>query len=574
MFTLEKSIDYITIPGILLDENKKIIYTNKLFQQLFNITDNIEDFIGKLITDELFKNKLDNPNILDSINNDLENTHEKYMSLSGTEHTKWIRTNSLVFKNGKVNYILLFENISDTHNIFYLYDQIFHNTNMGIIIISKSQKNEFIINDINPTACNIFQDTKLNIINRAIQTYLVNDDIYNLSEIIQEISNTGKQVELKKYFSNNKWFNLTFIKVETGEIIMMIDDVTIETKALEKLEKSDKYKTEFLSNMSHEIRSPINSIIGFSELLKDVKDDDDKIDKYLNIIQNSSESLLKIVNDILDITKIEDGKLEINNSLFSLNSVMEDLFLTIKNKNKNLDVKIRLNIPKIDIKIVSDSFRILQVLNNLINNSMKFTKTGYIEFGYIKNEDNFSFFVKDTGIGIKKEEKDKVFERYSQFKNKSKTNKPIGHGLGLAISKELVTLMGGKILMESEYNKGTTFMFTIPNNKKLNKVKILKSDEEYYDSNFNGKKILIVEDIDFNIKLLESYLEDIQLPEMNGTDVTKIIRTVDKETPIIAQTAYAMKDDIQGIMDCGFNDIINKPIKKEDLLRMIYKYIL
>ena len=165
--------------------------------------------------------------------------------------------------------------------------------------------------------------------------------------------------------------------------------------------------------------------------------------------------------------------------------------------------------------------------------------------------------------------------------------------------------MGGKILMESEYNKGTTFMFTIPNNKKLNKVKILKSDEEYYDSNFNGKKILIVEDIDFNIKLLESYLEDtnatliiakdgndaifkyneykndlniilmdIQLPEMNGTDVTKIIRTVDKETPIIAQTAYAMKDDIQGIMDCGFNDIINKPIKKEDLLRMIYKYIL
>lgn len=603
MFTLEKSIDYITIPAILLDINKNIIHTNDLFQNLFNIN-NICEFIGKYITDDIFKERVENPNILDLINDDLENTHEKYLSVRGDEHKKWIRTNSLVFRNGTINYILLFENISDTHNIFYLYDQIFHNTNMGIVIITENYSNEFIIKDINPIACSIFHETKVNIINNKIEKYIQDENSNELYDIILEISKTGNSKEIKKFFSANKWYNINFIKVETGEIIMMIDDVTIETKALEKLEKSDKYKTEFLSNMSHEIRSPINSIIGFSELLKDDNNDKEKMDKYLNIIQNSSESLLKIVNDILDITKIEEGKLEINNSLFNLNPLMEELFLTINNnKNKNKDVKIKLSIPRIDTKISVDNFRLIQILNNIINNSLKFTKKGTIEFGYEITESEVKFFIKDTGIGIKKEDQIKIFERYSQAKINNK-NKTIGHGLGLAISKELVILMGGNIYMDSEYNKGTSFYFSIPNIKKINNIKKSNSNSDYYSSDFSDKKILIVEDIEFNIRLLESYLEntnatlifavdgndailkynenkndldlilmDIQLPEINGTDVTKIIRTIDKETPIIAQTAYVMKDEISEIMDYGFNDIIKKPIKKEELLKMIYKYI-
>jgi CheY-like chemotaxis protein len=383
----------------------------------------------------------------------------------------------------------------------------------------------------------------------------------------------------------------------------MIDDITVETNMVYKLERSDKYKTEFLSNMSHEIRSPINSIIGFSELLKDVKDDQEKKEQYITIIQNSSESLTKIINDILDITKIQDGKLEINNSNFYLNSIMEELFLINKTKIKNVNITLKINIPKEDTMILSDNLRFVQIFNNLLNNAIKFTKNGFIEFGYIKKKDTIKFYVKDTGIGIKKEEQQKIFERYTQIKN-IKQEKIIGYGLGLSISKELVDLMGGELKLESEYNNGSYFYFELPYNKKKKIIKNLDNQKETYNYDFTGKNILIVEDIDFNIKLLQSYLEDtnaniiiatdgneailkynenkqildiilmdIQLPEMDGTDVTKIIRTIDKETPIIAQTAYAMKDDIDTIMNYGFNDILNKPIKKDDLLKIIYMYL-
>jgi signal transduction histidine kinase len=249
----------------------------------------------------------------------------------------------------------------------------------------------------------------------------------------------------------------------------MFEDVTLETKIIEKIEKSDKYKTEFLSNMSHEIRSPINSIVGFAELLKDVKNDKEKINQYINIIQKSSESLTKIVNDILDITKIEEGKLEINKTNFNLNQFLEEMILTNKNKIKNNKIELKLNIQKSDVIITCDSFRLRQIINNLISNATKFTDNGYIELGYIKTDNFIEFFVKDTGLGIKEEEQLKIFDRYSQALYNNK--KTLGHGLGLSISKELVNLMGGEIRLESEYGKGSTFYFTIPNNKTLKRLK-------------------------------------------------------------------------------------------------------
>jgi signal transduction histidine kinase len=415
-----------------------------------------------------------------------------------------------------------------------------------------------------------------------------------ISSIITIISPVSTLIiVILKYLS----FDLIFL------ISFLIPFFETSTIFLYKLERSDKYKTEFLSNMSHEIRSPINSIIGFSELLKDVKDDQEKKEQYITIIQNSSESLTKIINDILDITKIQDGKLEINNSNFYLNSIMEELFLINKTKIKNVNITLKINIPKEDTMILSDNLRFVQIFNNLLNNAIKFTKNGFIEFGYIKKKDTIKFYVKDTGIGIKKEEQQKIFERYTQIKN-IKQEKIIGYGLGLSISKELVDLMGGELKLESEYNNGSYFYFELPYNKKKKIIKNLDNQKETYNYDFTGKNILIVEDIDFNIKLLQSYLEDtnaniiiatdgneailkynenkqildiilmdIQLPEMDGTDVTKIIRTIDKETPIIAQTAYAMKDDIDTIMNYGFNDILNKPIKKDDLLKIIYMYL-
>lgn len=598
MYSLEKSLDYMTVPAILLNINKKIIYKNDLFLDMFNIN-NIDI---NYINDECLKQKIENPQILDKINDDIENTKDIWFELKD-ENKKWIRVNSLIFKNGTINYIIMFENLTEKHIIPYIYEEILNNTNMGILVLSKTSINSFIIKNINPIGCEILKDDKNNIINSEISKYITNDDESNLYKNIVDVSKNGIKKEIKKIKSNDKYFNITIIKVETGEIIVMIDDITVETNMVYKLERSDKYKTEFLSNMSHEIRSPINSIIGFSELLKDVKDDQEKKEQYINIIQNSSESLTKIINDILDITKIQDGKLEINNSNFYLNSIMEELFLINKTKIKNVNITLKLNIPKEDTMILSDNLRFVQIFNNLLNNAIKFTKNGFIEFGYFKKKDTIKFYVKDTGIGIKKEEQQKIFDRYTQIKN-IKQEKIIGYGLGLSISKELVDLMGGELKLESEYNNGSYFYFELPYNKKKKIIKNLDNQKEIYNYDFTGKNILIVEDIDFNIKLLQSYLEDtnaniiiatdgneailkynenkqildiilmdIQLPEMDGTDVTKIIRTIDKETPIIAQTAYAMKDDIDTIMNYGFNDILNKPIKKDDLLKIIYMYL-
>ena len=593
MISLDKSIDYITIPAILLNKEREIIYSNNHFNILFDITDDTH----KYINDDYFKNKVETPFILDDINNDLEISHEKFIILNTKDHKKWIRINVLVLKNGTTNYILLFEDITMSYNIFYLYEQIFSNTNKGIIILTK---NDFIIKDANPNVCKLFKSKKEDIIGKKLSNYVpIDSKLYN--EVI-DINKNGIKKDINKLQCNNKWLDITLIKVETDEIIMMIDDITQQVKILEKLEKSDKYKTEFLSNMSHEIRSPINSIIGFSEMLKDVKNNEDKLNKYIEIIQNSSESLIKIVNDILDFSKIEEGKLEINKTNFNLNNVLEDLYLTNKNKLKNKNVELRLNSPKTINKILNDSFRFEQIINNLVNNSIKFTQKGYIEIGYKKQENTIEFYVKDTGIGISQDDQTKIFNRYSQAKSKNIDNS--GHGLGLSISKELVKLMGGEIWVKSELGKGSTFFFTLPNDRKVGRSKTVSVDSDSYNTDFTDKTILIVEDIEFNIKLLESYLEDtnatlviatdgndallkyneyksnldlilmdIQLPEMNGNDVTKIIRTIDKDTIIIAQTAYAMKDDIDNLMEYGFNDIINKPIKKDDLLKLISKYL-
>lgn len=597
MYSLEKSLDYMTVPAVLINIDKKIVYQNSLFIELFNIEDT-----PSYINDDILKNKIDSSEILDNINNDIENANDIWFSMKTNGYTKWIRVNTLMFKNGTINYIMMFENLTDKHIIPYIYQEILTNTNMGVLILSNTQNNKYIIKNINPIGCELLKDNKNNIINSDVTKYINNNDDTNLYQSIIEVSKIGDKKEIKKIKSNNKWFNVTIIKVETGEIIIMIDDITSETQMLEKIERSDKYKTEFLSNMSHEIRSPINSILGFSELLKDVKDDQEKKNQYINIIQNSSESLTKIINDILDITKIQDGKLEINNSNFYLNSIMNELLLTNKNKIKN-DIILKLNIPNDDVMILSDNFRLIQILNNLLNNAIKFTKKGYIEFGYQKKKDTIKFYVKDTGIGIKNDEQQKIFDRYTQLKTNQR-EKIIGYGLGLSISKELVDLMGGELKLESEYNKGSFFYFELPYNKKRKILNDTNNKVENYNYDFSGKNILIVEDIDFNIKLLQSYLEgtnaniiiatdgneaifkynenqtnldiilmDIQLPEMDGTDVTRIIRTQNKEIPIIAQTAYAMKNDIDVIMNYGFNDILNKPIKKDDLLKIIYKYL-
>lgn len=258
------------------------------------------------------------------------------------------------------------------------------------------------------------------------------------------------------------------------------------------------------------------------------------------------------------------------------------------------------NLPFRSLKLLNDEYRFRQIFNNLLSNAIKFTTKGEIEMGYKKDNDFVVFYVGDTGMGIKEEDKNKVFKRFGQ----PNSNK-LGHGLGLSISYELIKLMDGEIWFESEFGVGTTFYFKLPNDRKLGRKKNENIEIDSIDNiDLRGKTILIVEDIEFNTKLLISYLEptyvniitavdgndalikynenknhidlilmDIQLPNIDGKEVTQIIRTIDTTTPIIAQTAYAMKEEIDDIMEYGFDGLIKKPIRKDELLLVISKFI-
>jgi len=597
-----KALEYMTIGATLHNKDGKIMYANPVFCKLFGTTN--KESVGLSINDRNFSKNVSNKKNLNFINDNIAKIHDKIIKVKTFEEKIWIRVNSTTIKNGEDFHFLTYEDISDSYNLSYLYEHIFNNITMGVAIIKTTNGEDFFVKDFNPYACKITNiKDKYDIINKNIKELnmpLINN--ISIYDHIKEIYDSGEEREITEskceMGDNVNWRNIKIMKVETGEIVILFEDITRDVESREKLEQSDKYKSMFLSNMSHEIRSPINSIVGFSEMLHDVKHNEVKLNEYIDIINNSSKSLMKIIDDVLDFSKIEVGKLEINKKNFDLNDTLEELYLTNKNK-LNLDTELKITIPPRGIKLSNDEFRFRQIFNNLISNAIKFTKRGYIEIGYDKKEENVEFFVKDTGPGVKDDEKGKLFGRFSQLES----NKGhLGHGLGLSISKELVQLMGGDMWVESEFGKGSQFYFTLPNDRKIGRKKNSKID--IYDTDFTNKTIFLVEDIEFNIKLLKSYLEDtnctiivaedgndalikynenknnidlilmdIQLPEMNGTEVTKIIRTIDTNTPIIAQTAYAMRDEVDDILSYGFDDLIKKPIRKEELLKIINKYI-
>lgn len=598
MDSAKKALEYMTIGASLHDKDGNIIYANPLFCKLFNTT--LKETNNKSFNDNYFKNKIKNPFNLEYIHNNINNIHDKIINIISSN--TWIRVNSRTIKNGTEYYIITFDDISNSHNLAHLYENIFTKMYMGITIVKSTNGIDFFVKNINPFACKLNNiKNKTDIIGKDLS--LFKSDKFNLTKEFSKIWKNDNDIIInncKCVFNGiTTWRNIKLIKVETGEIIFMYDDITDYVTQEEKLIQADKYKSQFLSNMSHEIRNPINSIVGFSELLYDVKNNDEKLNDYINIINNSSKALVAIIDDVLDFSKIEEGKLEINKKDFNLNNILNEVYLTSK---ENINDKIKFNLKKQNGKIYikNDEFRLRQILYNLISNAIKFTNDGNIDIDYKIKNDKIIISVEDSGQGISKIDQTKLFKRFSQSKH-NKGN--IGHGLGLSISKELVSLMGGDMWVKSTFGKGSTFFFSLPyNNKSYKNKNIDKID--LYNINYNGKTILIVEDIEFNIKLLVSYLEetnanliiatdgndalikysenkdiidiilmDIQLPEMDGTKVTSIIRTLDDETPIIAQTAYALRDEIDNIMSYGFNDLIKKPIRKEELIRIINKYI-
>jgi len=375
--------------------------------------------------------------------------------------------------------------------------------------------------------------------------------------------------------------------------------------AFEKALESDRLKSAFLANMSHEIRTPMNGILGFAQLLREPNLTFGEQKKFLGIIEKSGARMLNIINDIVSISKIESGQMEISFSETNVNEQIEFVYNFFKPTVEINGIKLiaKNTLPSSEAVIKTDREKIYAILINLVGNATKFTHSGSIEFGYEKKGKYLEFFVKDTGIGIPDEKKEIIFERFRQG-SESMTRGYEGAGLGLSISKVYVEMLDGKIWVESELGEGTTFYFTIPYNAEAeSKIIPQESSSKIKTDDVNNKlKILIAEDdesselflstaIDKYIQVvfkarngfeaveicrrnpdIDLILMDMRMPEMNGNEATVQIREFNKEVVIIAQTAYGLSGDREKAIAAGCNDYISKPIDLSLLKALIKKY--
>ena len=407
------------------------------------------------------------------------------------------------------------------------------------------------------------------------------------------------------------------IRDERGVITMIMgifkdvsDLMQIENElkqARDQAEESDRLKTSFLANMSHEIRTPMNGIIGFANLLRDPGLSEEKKDLFLKHIDHSSGQLLNIIDDIIDISKIESGQMKISNKPVRINGILDEIYSTFFHSirgNAPGEKKVAFNLKKgnesIDFTIVADDFRLSQIFNNLIGNAIKFTKEGHITFGYsLKNNRHVEFFVSDSGIGIPNNKIKLIFDRFGQV-NQERSLQPSGTGLGLPISKSLVDLMGGEMWVESEVGKGTTFYFTLPLvvEEPQEEARELISNKTY---NWSNKQILVAEDEELNYMFVremlrqsgatihrarnghevvtktrklvpDAILMDIKMPEMSGIDAARNIRNFNKTVPIIAQTAFVMAEEKEESIKAGCNHFVTKPLDRTTIMELIDSY--
>lgn len=606
---------------VITDANLDITYANPKIEELYGIS--VPEMRGKplgvLVTDqqrtEISRNILE----IVSSGGKYKETFQNQRK-GGTTFLVEINVHPVHEKQGPPQlYVVIFRDIASRDDIEETlreseekYRMMIENLNEIIYTLDTEAR----VTYISPNSEYISGYRPDELIGRKFINYVHPDDIKNrLAQFNQILSGKSEPSEYRMMTKEGKpvWVRTKARKlVKNGKtvgiqgVLTEINDLKRKEqeliKAKEKAEESNKLKSAFLANMSHEIRTPMNGIIGFAELLKDPGITEEKQDRFLSVIKNSGERMLNIINDLISISKIESGQMEV--SITNLNiseqlNVLLDLY-TPEACKKGISLFLHHYSKKNRVVIETDSEKVYTILTNLIKNAIKFTNKGSVEFGCEAKNNFLEFFVKDTGIGIPENKREIIFSRFGQADSSIASNYD-GAGLGLSISKAYIEMLGGQIWFESEEGKGTSFYFTIPATIQHDNVLQANNESVPGKGHFPNYTVLVAEDdqtsalylkmilekkglnllmaksggeaVDLykkHMNIIDLVLMDIKMPDMDGYTAAGKIKGINPGLPVIAQTAYALESDVENFRDI-FDGYITKPIKAGDLYKAVQK---
>lgn len=482
-------------------------------------------------------------------------------------------------------------------DVFYIFNEIITLNRMMAVPVIIGEKVIGVLGVANKTAG--YDKADLASLKALAHRFARMLELYNLKENLGQVRRKLQQTEVKMLSVSNK---LLLTEEKLDQTKKELDE------ALANAESDKKVKTALLNNLSQEIRSPMNAIVGFSDMLSQEKVEEKEREEFIKIIDSSSKHMLEIVNNIMDYSKLKSGSLEIISREHSLNKLMMDVYLMnypiVKSKlRQRVKFEYSTQLPDGEDIVIMDDSRVKQVLDNLINNAIKNTSHGQIKFYYqLKGKAYIQFVVSDTGTGIPKKQAAELFAK-KEIDPKQIGSQQEGMGLGLILSKGMIELMGGEIWFETKLKKGTTFYFTIPYepvaSPSLSNV-IRNIDLK---AKLVGKKILIVDDEPMSYQLLKRMLAvtgvdvmhavnglegvelvkansdidlvlmDLRMPVMDGFTATREIKKINSVVPVVAQTAFSMYEEEQKAREAGCDDFITKPISKERLLLTVMEHV-
>lgn len=561
--------------------------------------------------------------VLQAIKDHLEYGHDynvEYRHLHKSNEYRWQNSIGKALFDNKGKPIRMIGSIRDINNRIIAKEELNDERNL-LKNILESMSDAFVSIDTN--WCYTYMNSKAEVMSGKKSDDLIGKNIWDVHpEVVgqpfqlnyEKVMNEKVIIYMEEYYPPlDKWFKNSICPTENG-ISIFFNDITHQkqtelelVKAKDKAEESDRLKSAFLANMSHEIRTPMNGILGFSSLLSEPGLDKEEQQEYIKLIQISGARMLNLISEIIDISKIESGMMELNIEETNVNSRMNFVYELLKLDAEQKSIELIYNSKHLSgLYLMTDSEKLYAILTNLVKNAIKYTDKGTIEFGYTIKDEYVEFFVKDTGIGIPKERQASIFERFIQV-DIANIQARQGAGLGLAIAKAFVKLLGGKIWLESQEGKGTTFYFTLPinpvitektpklnsnyiveNQKKvqlISKLKILIADDDSI-----SRKLIMKTVHEFGKEIIEAkngleaveklkqnpdidlILMDIQMPVMNGYEAIQEIRQFNPDVIIITQSAFGLSGDREKAIKSGSNDYITKPIDKNELVSILNNY--